>query len=43
MPDQLAADLPETLKGPAIGARLREVEARWIASGFTLDRAALLR
>ncbi|NCO85857.1 MAG: CCA tRNA nucleotidyltransferase [Rhodobacterales bacterium] len=38
-----AADLPETLKGPAIGARLREVEARWIASGFTLDRAALLR
>lgn len=37
-----AADLMPALQGPALGARLREIEARWIASGFTLDRAALL-
>ncbi len=37
-----ARDLPG-LEGPALGAALREREARWIASDFTLDRAALLR
>jgi poly(A) polymerase len=37
------ADLMETgLSGVALGTRLKEIEARWIASGFTLDRAALL-
>ena len=29
-------------QGAALGARLKELEARWIASGFALDRAALL-
>ena len=28
--------------GPAVGARLRELEARWVDSGFTLTRGALL-
>lgn len=37
-----AADLMPTLQGAALGARLKELEARWIASGFALDRAALL-
>ena len=37
-----AADLTG-LQGPAIGDRLRLIEARWIASGFLLDRAALLK
>ncbi len=36
-----AADLPG-LKGPELGAALKRLEADWIASGFTLDRAALL-
>ncbi|HQY42783.1 MAG TPA: CCA tRNA nucleotidyltransferase [Paracoccaceae bacterium] len=36
-----AADLPD-LSGPALGARLKELEARWIASGFELSRAQLL-
>ncbi|WP_071795727.1 CCA tRNA nucleotidyltransferase [Natronohydrobacter thiooxidans] len=36
-----ARDLPG-LEGPALGARLKEAEARWIASDFRLDRAALL-
>ncbi len=36
-----AADLPH-LEGPALGARLKELENRWIASGFTLGKAALL-
>lgn len=36
------ADLMPGLSGPALGARLAELEDRWIASGFTLDRAALL-
>jgi poly(A) polymerase len=36
-----AADLP-ALKGPALGAALKRLEADWIASGFALDRAALL-
>ena len=34
-----AADLP--LKGPALGAALRRLEARWLASGLRLDAAAL--
>ncbi|MFT3690039.1 CCA tRNA nucleotidyltransferase [Paenirhodobacter sp.] len=38
-----AADLMPALSGPALGARLREIEARWIASGFRLTRAELLR
>ena len=37
-----ARDLMPRYKGPALGARLRQLEARWIASGFTLDREALL-
>jgi len=37
-----AADLMPALAGPALGAALVQAEARWIASGFTLDRAALL-
>lgn len=36
-----AVDLPD-LAGPALGARLKELEARWIASGFELSRAQLL-
>ena len=35
-------DLMPGLKGAALGARLKELEARWIASGFTLTRAELL-
>ncbi|MGB1034374.1 MAG: CCA tRNA nucleotidyltransferase [Paracoccaceae bacterium] len=38
-----ARDLMPDLSGPALGARLREIESHWIASGMTLDRAALLR
>ncbi len=30
------------LSGPALGAKLKELEARWIASGFSLSRDALL-
>ncbi|PTE23775.1 CCA tRNA nucleotidyltransferase [Cereibacter changlensis JA139] len=37
-----AADLMPALQGAALGARLREIEARWIASGFRLTREALL-
>jgi poly(A) polymerase len=37
-----AADLMPALSGPALGDRLRALERRWIASGFVLDRAALL-
>jgi poly(A) polymerase len=37
-----ADDLMPGLAGPALGQRLRLLEDRWIASGFTLDRAALL-
>ena len=29
--------------GPAVGKRLRELEARWVESGFSLSRDALLR
>ncbi|MCO6384370.1 CCA tRNA nucleotidyltransferase [Oceanicola sp. 502str15] len=37
-----AADLMPQLSGPALGARLKELESRWIASGFTLGREELL-
>lgn len=37
-----AADLMPALSGPALGQRLAELESRWIASGFSLSRAALL-
>ncbi|EYD73206.1 CCA tRNA nucleotidyltransferase [Limimaricola hongkongensis] len=37
-----AADLMPDFSGPALGEKLREIEARWIASGFTLERAELL-
>lgn len=37
-----AADLRPGLEGPALGARLRELEDRWIASGFALTRDDLL-
>ncbi|HSF65062.1 MAG TPA: CCA tRNA nucleotidyltransferase, partial [Paracoccaceae bacterium] len=33
-----AADLMPALQGPALGAALRAIEDRWIASGFTLTR-----
>lgn len=36
------ADLMPRLQGPALGAALKEMEARWIASGFTLSREELL-
>lgn len=36
-----AADLPD-LQGAALGAALKTLEARWIASGFSLDGKALL-
>ncbi|MBE0453746.1 CCA tRNA nucleotidyltransferase [Roseovarius autotrophicus] len=36
------ADLMPGLAGPALGARLRALEARWIASGFMLGREDLL-
>jgi len=37
-----AADLMPDWQGPALGARLKELERAWIASGFTADRATLL-
>ncbi len=37
-----AADLMPALSGPALGQRLADLESRWIASGFTLPRSALL-
>ena len=37
-----AADLMPILQGPALGARLAVLEARWIASDFHLTREALL-
>jgi len=37
-----AADLMPGCSGPALGRRLSEIEARWIASGFTLGREDLL-
>ena len=37
-----AADLMPTLSGPSLGAALKRAEADWIASGFALDREALM-
>jgi poly(A) polymerase len=37
-----AADLMPALQGAALGARLKEIEARWLASDLTLTRAELL-
>lgn len=37
-----ASDLMPGLAGPALGAKLKELETRWIASGFSLSREALL-
>ncbi len=37
-----AADLIDRFQGADLGAKLKELEAKWIASGFALDRAALL-
>ncbi len=37
-----AADLMPDVTGPALGRRLAELEARWIASDFTLSRDDLL-
>ena len=37
-----AADLMPALSGPALGVRLKALEARWIASGFELSREQLL-
>ncbi len=37
-----AAELMPAVSGPALGARLAELESRWIASGFTLGREELL-
>ncbi|MGL4308954.1 MAG: CCA tRNA nucleotidyltransferase [Paracoccaceae bacterium] len=37
-----AADLMPALQGAALGARLAELESRWIASGFALSREQLL-
>jgi poly(A) polymerase len=37
-----AADLMPEVQGEALGKRLREIEARWIASGFALSKADLL-
>ena len=37
-----AADLMPEYSGAALGRRLSEIEARWIASGFTLGRGDLL-
>ncbi|SMY07170.1 CCA tRNA nucleotidyltransferase [Flavimaricola marinus] len=38
-----AKDLMPTLSGKALGDRLKQVESRWIASGFTLTKEALLK
>jgi poly(A) polymerase len=37
-----SADLMPALQGAALGRKLSELEARWIASDFRLSRAALL-
>lgn len=37
-----AADLMPALSGPALGSALKEIEARWLASDFTLTREELL-
>ncbi len=38
-----AKDLLPQVQGKALGQKLSELETRWIESGFTLDRAQLLR
>jgi poly(A) polymerase len=38
-----AADLMPDLRGPALGQAMKKAEAAWIASGFTLTKAELLR
>ena len=38
-----AADLIPDYEGPALGAKLKEIEQKWIDSGFALGRDALLR
>jgi poly(A) polymerase len=37
-----SADLMPEYTGPALGAKLRELEDRWIASGFSLTKSELL-
>ena len=37
-----AADLMPELQGPALGERLKTLEQRWIDSGFTLTKQALI-
>jgi poly(A) polymerase len=37
-----ATDLMPVLQGAALGARLKQIEARWLASDLTLTRAELL-
>jgi poly(A) polymerase len=37
-----ASDLMPTWEGPALGGRLKDLEDRWIASGFALSKDALL-
>nr|WP_309502720.1 CCA tRNA nucleotidyltransferase [uncultured Roseovarius sp.] len=38
-----AADLMPALTGPALGAALKALQARWVASGFSLSRDELLK
>lgn len=38
-----AQDLMPDLNGAALGSALRQLKADWIASGFSLDKAALLK
>lgn len=38
----VAGDLIDRFQGPALGARLRELENQWIASGFSLSHEQLL-
>ena len=38
-----AADLMPALQGEALGARMRQLQARWLASDLTLTRADLLK
>ena len=37
-----AADLMPALQGPALGQKLREIEARWLASDLYLSKAEAL-
>ncbi|NBC97410.1 MAG: CCA tRNA nucleotidyltransferase, partial [Deinococcus-Thermus bacterium] len=37
-----AADLMPDYAGPALGARMKQLEAAWIASGFAATKADLL-